>query len=200
MTDRDHRRGEPTDADLAASRRALDDLLSGSGVDLDDASLWEPVPDLEEQLVAAAVGEPAGQAPRRRSRRWAIAVGSIAAVAILVVGAISLTRDDPPDWIIALHATELAPGADGTVSGWNEASGTRVRLDLGTLPPAPEGFFYELWFSADDVHISGGTFRSTDDVELWVAVARKDFPRVWITLEPVDDDESPSRQTVLDSV
>jgi hypothetical protein len=200
MTDREHRTDDPSDADLAASQRALDDLLAGSGVGLDDASLWAPAPDFEERLVATAVGQRAAHTPPRGPRRWVIAIGSVAAAAVLLFGAISLTRSDPPDWTLALQATDLAPGADGTVSGWNETSGTRVRLDLGALPPAPEGFFYELWFSDADVHISGGTFRSTEDVELWVAFARRDFPRVWITLEPVDDDESPSRQTVLDSV
>ena len=96
-------------------------------------------------------------------------------------------------------ATDLAPNAVATIDGWNEASGTRVRLNIDGLPAAPQGYFYELWFSEGPLHISAGSFRETDGVEMWAGVTRAEFPRLWITLEPIDEDEAPSGDTVLDT-
>jgi hypothetical protein len=57
-----------------------------------------------------------------------------------------------------------------------------------------------MWLSAGARHISAGTFVEADhDLELWAGVSRRQYPRVWITLEPLDDDESLSGQTVLDT-
>ena len=67
------------------------------------------------------------------------------------------------------------------------------------LNPAPDGFVYEFWLSDGPVHISAGTFHSDGEIELWSGVSRADFPRLWITLEPLDEDESPSGNTVLDT-
>lgn len=199
MSEHEPLEGHPDPAALEASRRAVEDLLASGGMRLHDPALWEAPPDLEDRLLAATTGSPVAAPTSRLERRWVAAVASMAAAVVLVVGAIGLAGRSRPDWTIPLTATELAPGAAGTASGWNEASGTRVRLDVEALPQAPRGFFYELWFSSEDVHISGGTFQDPSDVELWVAVARREFPRVWITLEPIDSDEAPSGQTVLDS-
>jgi hypothetical protein len=66
------------------------------------------------------------------------------------------------------------------------------------LDPAPEGYVYELWFSNPATRVSAGTFRTAGDVELWTAVSRRDYPRLWVTLQPVGayDDYV----TVLDTV
>ena len=85
------------------------------------------------------------------------------------------------------------------VEGWNEPGGTRVSLDIEGLPMAPEGSIYEFWFTRDDIHISAGTFVSPIDVQLWAGVTRREFPRLWITLEPIDNDESPSGINVMDT-
>jgi hypothetical protein len=90
--------------------------------------------------------------------------------------------------------------ASGTVAGWNTESGTRMVLDIEGLDPAPPGFVYELWLSAGPRHISAGTFvEAGNDLELWAGVSRRDYPRVWVTLEPLDDNESLSGETVLDT-
>jgi len=65
----------------------------------------------------------------------------------------------------------------------------------------PETFeqTWELWLTSEAVHVSAGTFTAAGDVELWVGVARRDYPRLWVTLEPVDEDESLSGLNVLDT-
>ena len=128
------------------------------------------------------------------------AVAGVAAVALLVAGSWALLRSPAPDWEVALPGTEHAPEAMGVVRGWNVAGGsTRLTLEVSGLDPAPAGTFYEFWFSEGSRHISSGTFTVADGTEMWVGVARKDFPRLWITLEPIDDDESPSGLTVMDT-
>ncbi len=121
------------------------------------------------------------------------------AAAIVAVAAFALTAGSGPDGEVPLPATGEAPAAAGVVKGWNEAAGTRIVLDIEGLPPAPAGSVYELWFSKDEFHISAGTFSSAGAPELWVGVSRRDFPRLWITLEPLDDDESPSGVTLMDT-
>lgn len=194
MSGDDHR--EPTDAQLDAAGREVDELLDGTGVDLSDPSLWEPAPDLEDSIMAAAT-EP-GVVQLRVSRLIGVAA---VVVAVLALGGISLiaARSNAPDWSVTLAATDIAPGASGAIEGWNEQSGTRVVLGIDGLDAAPDGYFYELWFSEGPVHISAGTFRETHDVELWAGVTRRDFPRLWITLEQIDGDEAPSGMTVLDT-
>jgi hypothetical protein len=104
-----------------------------------------------------------------------------------------------PDWVVSMPGTDLAAQASSTVSGWNTDSGTRMLLSIEGLDPAPDGYVYELWLSKGPVHVSAGTFTAAGDVELWAGVTRADFPRLWVTLEPLDEDESPSRSTVLDT-
>ncbi len=189
----------PSDDELTEARSNLESMLGGSGIDLSDASLWEPAPDLADTIVAEAVGSSRGAAKAAIGwRSYWLAAAAVAAIVAIGVTAIRFAAADP-DWRVELAATELAPGAEASIDGWNEPSGTRVRLDIDGLPPAPDGFFYELWFSAGPQHISAGTFRDTEGVEMWAGVTRADFPRLWITLEPIDDDESPSGDTVLDT-
>ena len=58
---------------------------------------------------------------------------------------------------------------------------------------------YELWLSQRPIHISAGTFTANVDVVLWSGVARREYPRLWTTLETIDEDESPSPITVMDT-
>ncbi len=191
MTD-DH---DTNDIDLQRSRTEVAGLIAHGGLHLDDDALWvEPDADLEASIMAAIADDTGSPDLRplssvRRLRWFGPLVAAAAAAAIVFV---TLTGESEPDWTVALGATEAAPGATAQVSGWNEASGTRIELDIDGLGPAPDGFVYELWFSADDVHVSAGTFHGDGaDAVLWAGVTRADFPRVWITLEPLDADPSP---------
>ena len=98
-----------------------------------------------------------------------------------------------------MPATELAPQATSTVLGWNTDSGTRMLLEVEGLDRAPAGYVYEFWLSEGPLHISAGTFTGNGEIELWSGVTRAEFPRLWVTLEPLDEDESPSGTTVLDT-
>lgn len=175
------------------------DALETSRQVLDDPALWEdPSPALEEQVVGLIGGtsEPTGH-PRRNTWLWALASGSAAALVAMAVW-IGLPGTSP-DWEVALPGTSEAPEASGVVRGWNEPSGTRIALDIEGLPPAPDGSLYEFWLSSGDLHISAGTFVAPESVELWAGVSRAEFPRLWITLEPVDEDESPSGKNLMDT-
>lgn len=181
-------------AACAARRDALDETRAV----LDDARVWEEPPsNMEERLVAAIAGPP--DEVRREPGSRLLWLGSVAAAIVVAFGFWFANLEPAPDWEIALPGTAEAPNAIGTVAGWNEAGGTRLALAIEGLPPAPPGFVYEFWLTSGDIHISAGTFTAPDGVELWVGVGRADFPRLWITLEPIDEDESPSGINVMDT-
>jgi len=72
-------------------------------------------------------------------------------------------------------------------------------LEVWGLDPADDGSYYELWLTAPDGrHVSAGTFRDSGRFEVVAGVRRSDFPRIWVTLEPADDDPGPTSRTVLD--
>jgi hypothetical protein len=190
----DHRDTDPvpSDAELAAASADLEAALGD--LSLNDPAIWiQPSAQLEERVMANLTGD--GERPAvtvagpRRSLSWWVPASVAAAVIALV--AVASLRPAAPDWTVVLAATENAVGVEATASGWNEASGTRVELDIRGLEAAPEGFFYECWFSNGPVHISAGTFREPGEVTLWAAVRRAEFPRVWVTLEPIDDNPNP---------
>lgn len=197
--------GEPDEvtrahmADCAACRRTRAELEAARAA-LMDSSIWEePSRELEEQVVSLISGSRRGaDASRERAPRrlWPLAAAAAAIAAVAIVAGV---RSPSPDWVVAMPGTQLAEQASSTVSGWNTDSGTRMILSVDGLERAPEGYVYELWLSRGPLHISAGTFSAAGDIELWAGVARADFPRLWVTLEPLDDDESPSQHTVLDT-
>jgi len=165
-----------------------------------DSDIWEPPsPNLRGKVVAAVASE--ASLRLRAVRRRLPWIAAVAALAVVIVGlGAFLTFRNPPDWEVAMSGTQFAPLASGTVLGWNGDAGTRMVLDVTGLDAAPPGYVYEMWLSAGARHISAGTFVEADhDLELWAGVSRRQYPRVWITLEPLDDDESLSGQTVLDT-
>jgi hypothetical protein len=168
---------------------------------LEDAATWEdPAPELEDRVVTLVSGGEgsATRKPGRPSRRlWTAAA---ALIAIAATGATwGALRNPGPDWEVALPGTPEAAAAVGSVKGWNETGGTRLIFDIEGLAPAPRGSVYEVWFSRDTLHVSAGTFTATGSLEMWAGVARRDYPRIWITLEPLDGNESPSGVTVMDT-
>ena len=178
-------------------RRAIDDIeLTRS--ELQSESIWvDPPEGLEDSIVAAItrdeVPEPApsppavtGTGPRWSSTRSVI-VGGVAAALILFAGVFSmLSGTQGPDWEVPMTGTDAAPSASAVVAGWNMDAGTRVVLETSDLDPAPEGFVYQLWFSKGAQDVSAGTFTDPSHVELTVGIARKDYPTVWLALEPID--------------
>lgn len=176
-------------AELEIGRRALM-----------DPAIWEvPPPELEGQVIALITrNQPRNTPGTRRLERWVRPLAA-AAVVVVAVGLYGVFRTPSPDWEVAMPGTELAAQATSTVSGWNTDSGTRMLVAVEGLDPAPAGYVYELWLSQGPLHISAGTFAAGGEIELWSGVSRADFPRLWVTLEPLDEDESPSAHTVLDT-
>ena len=176
-------------ADLETTRRVLD---------LD--AVWEePGADLEERVVTLISGTRRDERQKSFGRAgWLAGAAAVAAV-LVTAGVIAATRGSGPDWEVALPGTEAAPNATGVVSGWNEPAGTRLVFDIDGLEPAPVGSVYEVWFSRQAVHISAGTFTTEGRIEMWTGIARADYPRIWITLETLDTDESPSVYTMMDT-
>lgn len=189
------------EAGCVTCRLRASDLRTAFGA-MSSPAVWEePARELGGQVgaligVAAGRGNDEAVLVDRSEHKWLVAVG-IAAAVVLLVGLFALNRSPAPDWEVALPGTDLAPNATGTVQGWNEASGTRMVVAIEGLAPAPNGFVYELWLSSGPIHVSAGTFHSGGEIELWSGVTRADYPRLWITLESVDEDESPSGETVL---
>lgn len=187
---------EPGDEQLSTAREELERVLAAARLDVGDAALWvEPDVALEKRVLALAATEP--ESPTWSRLRLRVAF-TAAVVLIVLVGTVVAVRDHGPDWEVGLFAAQAAPGSSGTARGWAEESGTRIELELAGLEPAGKGFVYELWLSDGPIHVSAGTFRGTTDLTLWAGVDRRDFPRVWITLEPIDGDPAPATN-ILDS-
>lgn len=181
-----------------AHRSALGSMLQI----LDDPLLWiEPPPELERRVTRLIETSDAEEPPMTgRRRRWQI----IAAAAVLIVavatGAFLFGRQPPPDWEITTAGVGPGESAVAVIGGWNVEGGTRVVLAAEGLAAAPDGYTYELWFISDSTPISGGTFAAADQpVNLFVGVGRREYPRVAVTLEPLDGDPAPSGIFVFDA-
>lgn len=176
---------------------------------LNSESLWsEPPAELEDSIVAAIKGvgsrptiestSTVSRVPSWKSRRSTVLVGSIAAVAILLVGLFAVRSAPEPDWSVALVGTENAPAATATVVGFNSAAGgTRVVFEAPDLGAAPEGFIYQLWFSKKSGDVSAGTFADASHVELSIGVRRSEFPAVWLGLQPIGTDSAADAEVLL---
>lgn len=177
-------------------RSIVGNLTAGREL-LADPSVWEEAPRGLGVRVESLITDTRRETVSRRSAAWLGIAG--AAVIAVVVAAVAVLWVPEPDWRVELPGTTLAPEAAATLAGWNTENGTRMRLDASDLQPAPDGYVYELWLSEGPIHISAGTFRGGDSVELWAGVERRDYPRLWVTLEPVDTDPGPSTRTLLDT-
>lgn len=186
---------EPTDVELSEARRAVESVLEDLGIGLDDPALWRDPPASLRDAVVGTV--PPRTVDTLAPRVWAWLTA--AAVVIAIVGLAALLRGDGPDWVVELDGTTDYPNASAVVQGWNEAPGSRMHISINGVEKAPEGFFYEFWLSNGPLHISAGTFIDATDVALQAAVRRSEFPRLWVTLEPIDDDESPTSIVVVDT-
>ncbi|MDP3984954.1 MAG: anti-sigma factor [Acidimicrobiia bacterium] len=169
---------------------------------LADSSTWEePTPNLVERILEAggSTSDTGEQAFRRRPLKPWRELGVALIALFLLIGSYSIVQARAPDWSLSL--TARAPGAAADVDGWNTETGTRMRLRVSGVDPAPEGHYYEIWLTAEDGrHVSAGTFRDSGTVSAWAGVRRSDFPRIWITLESMDGDLGPSPDAYFDTV
>lgn len=136
----------------------------------------------------------------RRFFRPAFLVAAAAVVA-LTVSAVVLLRSTSPaqrEFAASLSATELAPGASGTVTMLKTDSGWEIHLDATGLPRLDNGQFYQGWLRNDEgILVPIGTFNEGTDVTLWAGVPPDKFPTMTITKEQADGDQASSGQRVL---
>jgi hypothetical protein len=189
---------EPEEADELA---LFADLLG-------DASTWaEPNAELEDAVVRAvadAAPAPAPEAarPRPASRRWRMALGAVAAAAVIavVIGVVANTQDTTKSqYEAALSGTPLAPDAHGSAGIVKEDAGYRITLDASGLPSLPKGSFYQAWLKdARGTLVPIGSFSSSNGtVTLWSGVSPDDFTTFTVTIEQTDNDQTSSGHRVL---
>lgn len=198
--------GEPGDQarghiDTCPHCRSVLPQLNAMQAGLRDPLLWvEPPPELEHNVVELI--SRGGEQPAPARRRWMVPAAAAAAVVIALLAGAGVwlaLRAPAPDWEVTMDG--VAPGVPtaASVSGWRTGTGTRLVMAANGLEEAPAGYAYELWFSQGPVHISAGTFTSLEEpVELTVGVRRRDYPRLWVTLEPIDEDPTPSWEVLFD--
>lgn len=193
-----------------------DDLPAGIAALLARPDIWDAAPpEIEAAVVAAiaAVAAPAQpatvsdldarreQAARRRSTIGWWAAAAAASVAV-VAGAVTLVRDeaDGDGVVVALAATDLAPGASGTATFEATPAGLKIVIDTDDLPSAQPGEMYEAWISNGTIRICAGSFHlrgGEGPIELWAGTADPDFHTVTVTREPIDGDTDTSGMVVL---
>ncbi len=183
-----------------------DDELAALAALLSRAEPWdEPPRDLEDAVVAAIADEAATARPltvpsRADTRARAVwsrsrMLGAAAAIAVVVAGLVLMTRGSTDGVTFALEGTDAEPGATASVVVSATPAGLKILLDCDGLPGAPDGYMYEAWVGDGTIGVSAGTFhlRGGDGpIELWAGVTGNEFHRLWITLEPIDDDASSS--------
>ncbi|HYP23785.1 MAG TPA: anti-sigma factor [Actinomycetota bacterium] len=156
----------------------------------------EPPDGLERAaLERAGIGTP------RRSRATTVLVPALG-VATVVLGVLGINwrsqadrmREDLGPAGQTMQLVELqgdsVPPEDVELVRYGGA-GYRVEMD-GPIPPAPDGYYYELWMVGASGRVSCGTFVAGDPggVHFPVGVDPADYPYLQITLEPEDGDES----------
>lgn len=215
MSDRDEDLDEAMDDDaFAALVASLPDTLG-------DPAVWaEPPAWLEGSVVAAIAAERDERAtapaaplaparPARTARRtgrprqtWWLAAAA-AAIVVVAAGAVALvaTRGGDGGETYALDPTEEVPGASGTATLEDTASGLEIVLDVRGLPPAGDGQFYQAWMRSEEGDlVSIGTFHlrgGDDEVTLWSGVDAADYPILTVTIQTEGEGTDSSGIVVL---
>ena len=187
------------------------DVLAALEHDLRSPAVWaEPPASLEDDLIAAIAAEATPAAPdivaEPPTPRWLVAVAAaIFLAAGFGMGAL-FTGDDEPAEVAGetfdLIGTELADDADGTVELAVLRNGLWIMLDLESMPPAPDGQFYEAWIVRPDRIVSAGTFHmrnETGSIVLWAGIVPDEESVFAITLESDDGDTTPSGDFVFEA-
>ncbi len=166
------------------------DLIRGV---LSGPSTWAEPPGSVVEEMLAIIGregpvsaQESKQAKGSWRRPWLVAAAAVAVISLLVVGAVAIFDQPDLETVVAINGTDLAPTATGIATLRPTASGWYIRLDLGGLPAAPEGSYYEGWVWSEDEGVSIGTFHlrgGPEPVVLWSGVDVAEYPAIWVTLQ-----------------
>lgn len=178
----------PDELDLAT----LHELLASDDVWVD------PDPATESAVVDAIVGDRGQIRPpgRPRARRSLTAAAVLAAISVgAVVGTLALSRDAAaPGVAVALAAADPSASMSASATVDRRPGGVRIVLDVGNLPPAEAGTFYQAWLTNDVERVSAGTFHlrgSTGEIELWCGIDEPGYSTLAVTLERMGADDGP---------
>ncbi len=186
-------------------------------------ALWDtPSDGLGEKVTSAVASEvttmrnaisttPLATAPSRSSRtpvrelstfrrnRWL----TVAAAAALVIVGAAIARNSAPKekWTtMALAATELEPGAQGSARFASTRSGLKIELNATGLPRRDGKRFYQAWLKGPTGLVPVGTFHSGEKVVLWAGVTLEEFPTLTITQEEVGDQNSSGKKVMTGTI
>jgi Anti-sigma-K factor rskA len=169
--------------------------------EVDKARAHQPEPQLAPVVPIGKPNSAPEQKGPTRLRRLNIRWMAVAAAAILALGAFGISRRSstsrPEGILLALAATELLPGAAGSVEITQTESGLKIELDAIGLPRRDGQRFYQAWLKGEAGLVPIGTFHSGENVTLWAGVALKDFPAITITEEEVGDQDSSGRRVLV---
>ncbi len=158
------------------------------------------------ESVSSPTAAPAGDvvdlaAARRRRRAGWLAAVAAAAVLVVAVGASVLVGSDTTPAPVATFALDALDDRATEVDGTIVADGdqTLVEVDLASLPPAPDGTFYELWLLDADAGrlVSLGPVEAQGSFVVPAAVDIGEWPLLDVSVEPVDGDPTHSSDSVL---
>lgn len=143
------------------------------------------------------------RSPERRQRRtFAGALVGVAAALLVVLGiSWAVTREPAPQPLATFRLdpidTRVTQGVDGTVVA--TAAGKAVEVDLGDLPPPPDGTFYELWFldEAAGKLVSLGPVGEDGTYVAPLAITPETWPALDVSVEPADGDPAHSSDSIL---
>jgi hypothetical protein len=161
-----------------------------------------PAADPPDDLERAALLR-AGVLTPRRSRATTVLVPALG-VATVVLGILGINwrsqaeriREDFGPAGTTMQFVDLSgspePSAETTVELVRYGdSAYKVVID-GPVPPAPDGYYYEMWMSGPNGRISCGTFAAGDDETVHnfpIGVDPGRYPLLEISLEPDDGNE-----------
>ncbi len=91
--------------------------------------------------------------------------------------------------LVQMEAASAPPDATTVELVRYDGEGYRVEMEEA-VPPAPDGYYYELWMVGASGRVSCGTFTGGSFHHFPVGVDPAEYPYLQITLEPEDGDES----------
>jgi len=201
--------GEPGHSLTAQERAELDELDAM----LKAPATWaQPEAGLEDRVVAAITEEARARPASARERRPAFKLAlrlrhpvyalagcaAVAAVAIVVAGALNHTSPAPQQFAMVISGTGLAPSAHGSATLTKTNSGWRIALSTTGLPRLANGRYYEAWLkNATGVLVPVGTFNDARQVTLWAGVPPTEFPSLSVTQQQANGNPASSGKRVL---
>jgi len=164
--------------DLTAVAKALDAVPAGEVT----AAPAEPSGTLGGRVLERVAHE-RDTRHKRRTRRIATGVGSLAAIAA-VIAAIVLAVGGGSTAPVTHVALQGAPGVHATATLTSQSVGTAIDMKVSGLDPRR---YYWLWLTDDEGHrMAAGSFTGSQqqsDIRLSAAVPLDEARRIWATDE-----------------